>query len=128
MGNDRGTEPASARSPALQTAADKEGRAEFYGPLRCTRCPEGSAESARRVSLDPVEDNEGEEAEIKRMFQGRLMALRWLPRSARPGALRAAREWLKQALDGLKEKRAGKRHARYQALRQLRLTRKPAPE
>jgi hypothetical protein len=79
-------------------------------------------------SLEPVEDSEGEEAEIRRMFQGRLLALRWLPRSARPGALRAAREWLKQALDGLKEKRARERHARFQALRQLRLTREPAPE
>jgi hypothetical protein len=128
MGNDRGTEPASARSPALQTATDREERAESYGPLWRTHRSEGAAETVRRVSLGPVEDNEGEEAEIKRMFRGRLMALRWLPRSARPGALRAAREWLKQALDGLKDKRAGERRARYQALRQPRLTRKPAPE
>jgi hypothetical protein len=127
-GNDRGTELASARFPALQTATDKDRRAEFYRPCPCNHRSERFAESVRTGSLEPVEDNEGEEDEIKRIFQGKLFALRWLPRSARPGALRAAREWLKQAMDGLKEKRASKRYARYQALRQLRLTRKPAPE
>jgi len=77
-----------------------------------------------RRATDPIEsdvfENEtsGAEADIATAYRRKLGGLRYLPRSEKPHALRAAREWRRSALRALREKRAVERHAR-RKLRQL---------
>jgi hypothetical protein len=84
-------------------------------------------ECNRRIP-DPVDHEEEAAAnEIEREYQGMLLGIRRLPWSRRPAARRAARDWRQMMLAALREKRQRERHAGYLMLRQLRLTRKPAP-
>jgi hypothetical protein len=76
---------------------------------------------------DPVDEEEAAANEIEREYQGMLLGIRRLPWSRRPAARRAARDWRQMMLAALREKRQRERHAGYLMLRQLRLTRKPAP-
>ena len=65
------------------------------------------------IGPPPAEDGDAGETEIKAMFQGKLMALRRLPRHERAAALRAAREWLLLAMKALREKHARDRYGKY---------------
>jgi hypothetical protein len=85
-------------------------------------------ECTRRIPLDPVDEEEATANETEREYQGKLLGICRLPRSRRPAARRAARDWRHMMLAALREKRLRERHAGYLMLRQLRLTRKPAPE
>jgi hypothetical protein len=124
MGTDRRSEPATLVSPgypALKTNQPPERQPDAF-----TRLGFGSAaasEVTRRGSpapeLEALEEDEGAAIEINALFGRKLMALRRMPRRDRPHALRAAREWRRQALKALRDKRAAERHARH-ILRRLR--------
>jgi len=75
--------------------------------------------AARPIEIDVCEDElSGAKADIDNVYRRKLVGLRYLRRSERPHALRAARDWRKSALRALREKRAVERHAR-RTLRQL---------
>jgi hypothetical protein len=93
----------------------------------CAEARLAKIECTRHIG-DPVDDEEAAANEIEREYQGRLLGIRRLPRSQRPAARRAAHEWRQMMLAALREKRLRERLSRYQALRQLRQTRLPAPE
>jgi hypothetical protein len=65
------------------------------------------------IGPPPADDDDAAEAEIKAVFQGKLMALRRLPRHERAPALRAAREWFLMAMKAAREKRARDRYGKY---------------
>jgi hypothetical protein len=74
---------------------------------------------ARAVDFDEFEDETaGAELEIATLYRRKLAGLRHMPRSERPLARRAMREWYRLALRAIREKRAVERHAR-RTLRQL---------
>ena len=49
--------------------------------------------------------------EIESLYRRRLAGLRRLSRHERAAALRAARDWRRQAISALRERRAAMRHA-----------------
>jgi hypothetical protein len=63
-------------------------------------------EVTRRVPIEPADDDDAAANEIERRYQGMLIGVRLLPRSPRPAARRAAREWRQMMLAALREKRA----------------------
>jgi hypothetical protein len=71
-----------------------------------------------RRTADPIDfdvfddETSGAAAEIATVYRRKLAGLRYLPRSERPHALRAAREWRRSALRAIREKRATERYAR----------------
>jgi hypothetical protein len=81
-----------------------------------------TSEATRRavapIEFDVLNETSGAAAEIATAYRRKLAGLRYLPRSERPYALRAAREWRRSALRALREKRATERYAR-RKLRQL---------
>jgi hypothetical protein len=122
MENDRGTGPATPRSPAL-SASDSDLPFERQVPLRAfsqAAAVEITHHGAPLIPLEAMEEDGGEAAEIERMFKSRLKDLRRLPRSQRALALRIARECRQIALKELRERRARERHTRYM-LWQMRL-------
>jgi hypothetical protein len=128
MGIDRGIGLAALRSPAGQASTSE--RSMDKPPIGCARSAWRSAaalETTRHAAdlpeLEPLEEDDGAVLEINQLFRRRLAGLRRLPRHQRAGALRAARDWRRQALGALKERRAAERRARH-LLRQLL---KPAP-
>jgi len=75
--------------------------------------------AVRPIEFDEFDDEtSGAELEIATLYRRKLAGLRYLPRSERPHARRAVREWYRLALRAIREKRAVERHAR-RALRQL---------
>jgi hypothetical protein len=122
MENDRGTGPATPRSPA-RPASEKEEPIGYRLPVPLFRPAEN--EPTRRgspfIPLESIEDDDSERVEIEATFKYRLIGLRRLPRYQRALALRAAREWRQIALKELRERRARERNARYM-LWQMRLT------
>jgi hypothetical protein len=60
-----------------------------------------------------VIEGEAEELEIETTFRRKLSGLRRLPKSERPSALKAARDWRQSALNALREKHARERHANH---------------
>lgn len=128
MENDPGIGLAAPRSPARQ-ASTIEGLSEGQSGRRARSPWAGAAavEITKRTvcwpELEPIEAEEGAMREINEQFGRRLAGLRRLPRNQKAHALRAAREWRRQALRALKERRATRRHARH-GVRQLQ---KPAP-
>lgn len=128
MGSDRGIRPAPPRSPADQASTSERsldrptiGRAR--SAWHSAAALETARHAARLPELEPLEEDEGAVLEINQLFRRRLAGLRRLPRHQRTDALRAAREWRRQALRAVKQRRAAERHARH-LLRQLL---KPAP-
>jgi hypothetical protein len=123
MANDQGIGLAALRSPADQASTSE--RLLAAPPIGCAQAPWHSAtleiarSTARLPELEPLEEDEGAVREIKELFGRRIAALRRLPRHQRAHALRAAREWRRQALKALKEKRAVERCARHLHRRQL---------
>jgi hypothetical protein len=80
-------------------------------------------ESTRRVASDPIDGDAAAANEIERQYQGMLAGIRQLPRSQRPAARRAAREWRHMMLAALRERRKRERLARLL----LKKPRTPAP-
>lgn len=124
MESEQGIGLAALRSPAEQasTSIRSEGSA-----FRRALSPWSLAalENTHRVpppELEPLEENEGAVREIGELFRRRLAGLRRMPRYQRAHALRAAREWRRQALKALKEKRTVERHARHLIRQQQKLT------
>ena len=75
--------------------------------------------AVRPIEFDELNDEtSGAELEIATLYRRKLAGLRYLPRSERPHARRAVREWYRLALRAIREKRATERHAR-RKLRQL---------
>jgi recombinational DNA repair ATPase RecF len=70
-------------------------------------------ECTHRISLDPTDEEEAVANEIERQYQGMLAGISRLPRSQRPAARRAAREWRQMMLTALREKRKRDRQARF---------------
>ncbi len=126
MANDRGIGLAALRSPANQ-ASTTEGLSEGSALRRAlsswsVAALENGRRAARLPELEPLEEDEGAVREISELFRRRLAGLRRLPRYQRAHALRAAREWRRQAFRALKDKRATERNARYLFRRQQKLT------
>lgn len=70
-------------------------------------------------------DDSGALLEIENEFRRRLAGLRGIPRRDRSAAFRLAKDWFRQAMVELREKRLRERHA---AIRlKLRNAKRPAP-
>ena len=69
------------------------------------------------LQLGGSEEGDEEDQAIAAEYQRRLAGLRHLPRAARAGALRAAKQWHQGALRLLRDKRAAARQARRLAQR-----------
>jgi hypothetical protein len=128
MGSDRGTGLAALRSPAAQASTSE--RSLDRPPIGCARLAWHSAaalETTRHAAdlpeLEPLEEDDGAVLEINQLFRRRLAGLRRQPRHQRADALQAARDWRRQALRALKERRSAERHARHL----LRQSLKPTP-
>jgi hypothetical protein len=123
-GNDRGTGPATLVSPefpAIKSDEQPERHSDAFvrsAPTAITT-PEPTKDPLPPSGEEEIEEGAGMERDIEDEFRRRLAGLRRLPRAARPHALQLAREWRQLALNGLRDKRAGARHAR-RALRRLR--------
>lgn len=74
-------------------------------------------DDVREESMGPIEETDDEAFEIELEFRRKVAGLRRLPKRERAAALRAAREWYALALQALRERKAGKRHAHYLAWR-----------
>ena len=107
--NDRGTRPATSRSP--YPLATKEEQPIALPPPVPPEANPAADEFPRRGLPEPPEDSEAEEREIEGEYYGRLLAARRLPRALRAGARRAAREWRAAALKALRMKRMLARQA-----------------
>lgn len=122
--SDQGTGLAALRSPADQ-ASTKEGSEGSAFRRVLSPWSVAALENTRRVvrlpELEPLEEDEGAVREINDLFGRRIAGLRRMPRYQRAHALRAAREWRRQALRALKEKRATERRARYLCRQQHKL-------
>ena len=128
MENSRRVGLAALRSTDGQASKTEESSDERA--IDCARSAWHSAaalEITRRAThmldLEPLDEDEGAVLEINQLFRRRLAGLRCLPRHEKADALRAAREWRRQALRAVKERRAAERHARHL----LRQSLKPAP-
>jgi hypothetical protein len=62
--------------------------------------------------LPASDDDAGSTVDIDAIFQRKLAGLRYLPRSARSAAYRAARDERDLALRGVRERQSAKRHVR----------------
>jgi hypothetical protein len=71
---------------------------------------------------DRIDDAEASEFDIDTIFKQKLSGLPLLPKKERAAARRAARDWRRQALMALREKRATARHARYMLRQSPRLS------
>jgi hypothetical protein len=69
-GNDRGAEPAIARSPAPPTAGENEEKADAHLPWQSADRAEGSEEVVGPGSVEPVEDSEGALHRANEALQG----------------------------------------------------------
>jgi hypothetical protein len=108
---DPGTGPAPPVSRNdLAGKTDEQRQIQAY-PIRPSASP-AVVERLRGTLLDPVDDEEAAENEIEREYQGMLLGVRRLPRSQRPAARRAAREWRQMMLAALREKRRRERRAK----------------
>jgi hypothetical protein len=99
-------DPASEKERPIRVEAS--GQAGFDGT-----CIELIGRGSFPIGPPPTDEDDAGEVEIKAVFQGKLMALRRLPRRERAAALRAAREWFLMALKAAREKRARDRYGKY---------------
>jgi hypothetical protein len=113
MENERGTWPATPASPATSANEPERPIQVSVPPSISAAAVEVTRSGSDGAGFEPVEEDAGAETEIEAAFGAKLMDLRRLPRSQRPLALRAAREWRQSALKGLREKRARDRQVQH---------------
>ena len=102
--SDNGAGPATVRPPSIQAAKTEEARVSNR-PLLLDFTSAGREIIDIGGFVEPIEEGEGAELEIEAEFRRKLHGSRFLPRKARAGARRAAREWRRAALSALREKR-----------------------
>ena len=112
-GSDRGAEPAALLSPDYMARKSERPTDQHFASLHrefSAALREVMGPGLPLSEVDAVE-GEAEEIEIETIFRRKLAGVRQLPRSERPHARKAARDWRTQALKDLREKRARDRYA-----------------